>query len=519
MINILSLCIFCTLLSAMIIHIAIKLAHVYRIADHPGEHKQHSGSTPFVGGVGVFAALCVTLIMLINFYPEYMQKWLVLGFCSIVIFVTGFIDDMVRLSYKLRFIIQAVVAFIIVLVGGIVLSDLGGLFFGLPLQLGLFAIPFTVFGIIGGINIINMIDGVDGLSGSLSLTSFLLLGVVAYVAGDFANLFLIAALIGGIAGFLNYNLRRSSRACAQVFLGDNGSMLIGLVFAWLLVDISQGPNPAMRPVVAIWLLAIPLMDAISVMHRRIRMGSSPFKPDRNHLHHILLRAGYRNEEVVFAIVSLHLLFGITGLAGLYLGVPDFIMLLGFFLVYAGYFYLTLRPWHFIPPLCFLHTRLHLTPVASYGKFVGRFTVMGAENLAMIISKEIRARVDFWVQIFKQPSDDDSSKKQYSLALNIRLPDDHNILNDRTKRYVTLLQQRLEKKYDMQIRQLAARVGDKGLRESNDDDFGSLYPTDRRAAHRRCPGRRAAHHRSMGSQVLVFEVTWLNEKKVDHYVYN
>jgi UDP-GlcNAc:undecaprenyl-phosphate/decaprenyl-phosphate GlcNAc-1-phosphate transferase len=518
MISILSLFIFCTLLSAVSIRIAIKVANIYRIADHPGEHKQHNESTPFVGGVGVFSALCVTLIVLVNFYPEHMQKWLALGFCSIVIFITGFIDDMVRLSYKLRFIIQSAVAFVMVLVGGIVLSDLGGLFFGLSLQLGLLAIPFTVFAIIGGINIINMIDGVDGLSGSLSLISFLLLGVVAYVAGDLANLFLIAALVGGIAGFLNYNLRRSSWDGARVFLGDNGSMLIGLLFAWLLVDISQNPNPAMRPVTAIWLLAIPLMDAISVMHRRVRMGSSPFKPDRNHLHHILLRAGYRVEEVVFAIVSLHLLIGITGLVGLYLGVPDFVMLLGFLLVYAGYFYLTLRPWHYIPALCFLHTRLHLTPVASYGRFIGKFTVMGAENLAMMISKEIRARVDFWVQIFKQPlDDDDGSKQQYSLALNIRLPEDQHALNDRTNRYVTLLQQRLEKKYDIQIRQLAARVGDKYLRESNDNDFGSLYPTDRRAVHRRCPGRRAAYHRSMGYQVLVFEVTWLSEKKERHYI--
>ena len=516
MVNILLLFVFCTLLSAVTIYIAIKLANVYRIADHPGEHKQHSESTPFVGGVGVFAVLCVALTVLVIFYPEYIKKWLVLGFCSIVIFITGFIDDIVRLSYKLRFIIQAVVAFIMVLVGGIVLSDLGGLFFGLPLQLGLFAIPFTIFAIIGGINIINMIDGIDGLSGSLSLASFLLLGIVAYVAGDFANLFLIVALIGAATGFLKYNLRYSSWMKVRAFLGDNGSMLIGLLFAWLLIDLSQGPNPAMSPVAAIWLLAIPLMDAVSVMHRRIRMGSSPFKPDRNHLHHILMRAGYRVEEVVFAIVSLHLLIGITGLAGLYVGVPDFVMLLCFLLVYAGYFYLTLRPWHYIPALCFLHTRLHLTPVANHGIFFGKFTVIGAESLAMMISKEIRSRVDFWVQIFKQPLGDDGSKQQYSLALNIRLSTDQYTLNDRTIRYVTLLRQRLEKKYDIQIRQLAARAGDKCLRESNDDYSGD-HLMDRRVAHRRGLVRRSAHYRSMGFQVLVFDVTWSSEKKKGHYV--
>jgi UDP-N-acetylmuramyl pentapeptide phosphotransferase/UDP-N-acetylglucosamine-1-phosphate transferase len=160
------------------IHIAIKLANYYRIADHPGEHKQHNESTPFVGGVGVFATLCVAFVVLFNFFPDHKQQWLTLGICSLIIFITGFVDDILQLAYKLRLIIQMIVAFIMVLAGGIVLEDLGEIFLGLPLQLGLFAIPFTVFAVIGGINIINMIDGIDGLSGSFSLVSFCFLAIV-----------------------------------------------------------------------------------------------------------------------------------------------------------------------------------------------------------------------------------------------------------------------------------------------------------------------------------------------------
>lgn len=512
MINILLLFIFCTLLSVVTIYIAIKLVNIYNIVDHPGEHKQHIKSTPFVGGVGIFATLSVALIALGILRPEQMHQSIVIGLSSAIIFMTGFVDDVVRLSYKLRFIIQSFVAFVIVLIGGIVLEDLGELFFGWPLQLGLLAIPFTVFAIIGGINIINMIDGIDGLSGSLSLVSFLLLGVVAYAAGDSAKLFLIVALIGAVTGFLKYNLRYASWSYARVFMGDNGSMLIGLLFAWLLIDLSQGPNPAMSPVAAIWLLSIPLMDAVSVMHRRIRMGSSPFKPDHNHLHHILLRAGYRNEEVVFSIVSLHLLIGTIGLTGLYLGVPDFVLLLSFILLYFGYFFLTLRPWHYIPVLCFLHTRLHLAPSASSGIFFGRFAVMDAEKLAMMISKAIRSRMDFWVQLFMQPLDDCSSKQQYSLSLNIRLPKAENTLDNRNIRYVALLKQRLKKKYKIQLRQLSSRAGDRRFRNFNEDNFGNLRMMDQCAAHSNSTDRRVAHHRSMGSQVLVFEVTWLNEQK-------
>ncbi|GJL70903.1 MAG: hypothetical protein NMNS01_01020 [Nitrosomonas sp.] len=506
--NIFFLLLLCVALSTVSIYMAIKWANTYRIADHPGEHKQHDESTPFVGGVGLFAAVCVAFAMLISVYPEHIQKWLVLGLCSVIIFITGFTDDIVRLSYKSRLIIQSVVALIMALVGGIVLNDLGGLLFGLTLQLHLLAIPFTVFAIVGGINVINMIDGIDGLSGSLSLISLLLLGIVALVAGDMPNLLLITTLIGGISGFLFFNLRFPSQSSARVFLGDNGSMLIGLLLAWLLVDLSQGSSPAMRPVVAIWLLAIPLMDAVSVMHRRIRMGLSPFKPDRNHLHHILLRAGYRVEEVVFAIVFLHFLLGIIGLTGLYLNVPDTVMLFGFLLIYAGYLYLTLHPWHYIPALCILHTRLHLTPAASRGTFAERHTDIVAKKLARRVSKEIRSsrsRVDFWVQIFEQLSESSSSEKRYALALNVRLSRDYSYF--KIKRYIALLQQRLNNKYGIRLRQLVARKSDIDWKViDHDDDTDRLPVEDKRKAFQRTPG----------SKVLVFEVSWdvVNLKEPD-----
>ena len=493
MLNLLFLFVFCAVLSIVVIYAAIKWANFFRIADHPDEHKQHNESTPFVGGVGLFATLCVAFVVLINIYPEHLQKWLALIFCSVIIFFSGFIDDTVRLSYKLRLIIQAIVAFVMVLVGGIVLNDLGGL---LPVQLGPLAVTFTVFAIIGGINIINMIDGIDGLSGSLSLVSLLLLGLVTYISGDMPNLLLITAMIGGMCGFLFFNLRSPWRCSARVFLGDNGSMLTGLLFAWLLVDISQGPNPTMRPVAAIWLLSIPLLDAVSVMHRRIRMGISPFKSDRNHLHHILLKAGYRNEEVVFAIVSLHLLIGTIGLVSLYLGAPDLVMLFSFLLLYTGYFYLTLRPWHYIPPLCFLHTRLHITPVASCGTFIGRYTAKVAESLAMRISKEIRSKMDYWVQILKQQPENGNSKRRYALTLNLRLSKDYT--KSKINRYIVLLQQRLNNKYGIHLRQLVARKGD--------EDWGAInHCSDVSRSH--VEDKRKAFRRSLGYQVLVFEVTW------------
>ena len=151
-----------------------------------------------------------------------------------------------------------------------------------------------------------MIDGVDGLSGSVSFVTLLFIATVAFIADDRHNLMLTTALIGGVLGFLYFNLRYRKQRYARVFLGDNGSMLLGLLFAWLFVDLTQGSNPAMTPVTAIWLFSVPLMDTVSVMLRRFWLGKSPFSPDRHHLHHLMQRAGFRVSEIVFIIVLLHI---------------------------------------------------------------------------------------------------------------------------------------------------------------------------------------------------------------------
>ncbi|MDZ7621333.1 MAG: MraY family glycosyltransferase [Candidatus Competibacteraceae bacterium] len=125
------------------------------------------------------------------------------------------------------------------------------------------------------INALNMIDGLDGLSGSVSFVSLFLIAIVAFIAGENAYLSLMIILMGGVAGFLYFNLRWGTRKRAAVFLGDNGSMLLGLLFSWVLIDMSQGENRAMTPVTALWILAVPLMDAVGVMIRDIVLSSIP----------------------------------------------------------------------------------------------------------------------------------------------------------------------------------------------------------------------------------------------------
>ncbi|MGZ0018233.1 MraY family glycosyltransferase [Nitrosomonas sp. wSCUT-2] len=455
---------FSTFLSILFIRLTVYLMYSLNLADKPdAAHKLHDMHTPFVGGVGVFAALCFAFIILINHYPEHLQKCIVLATCSILIFITGFVDDAIKLGYKLRFLIQAIVALLMIFLGGIVLHELGGLLFGFPLQLGVFGIAFTLIATIGGINALNMIDGIDGLSGSIALTSLLLIGVTAYLAEDHHNLILICALAGGVIGFLYYNLRHFYQHRARVFLGDNGSMLLGLMFAWLLVDLSQNPNPAITPVTAIWLFSVPLMDMFGVMLRRMSAGQSPFAADRQHLHHLLMRSGFRVMEIVFTMVFLHGLLGIIGLAGMYMGVPEFTMFLGFLLILTGYFYLTHHPESFISLLrnfdILLNTRLKFAPVSHSNNLIGSYSAKEIEVLAKAISDELGSEMNFWIRVFRKPSESHHLGNRYATTLHIWVDKNIDLSKENIKQYIASLQWRLIEQRGIHLHRFSSRKTD------------------------------------------------------------
>lgn len=451
-------------LSMLVIRITISMTHILSITDKPDDvHKLHDTSTPFVGGIGVLAALCFAFILLINYHSEHYQKCIALIVCSVIIFITGFLDDVIKLGYKLRFVIQAVVALIMVVGGGVVVHELGNLFFGYSLQLGVFGIIFTIIATIGGINALNMIDGVDGLSGSIALTSMVLMGTAAYLAQDQHNLILIYALIGGIIGFLYFNLRHPFQLQARVFLGDNGSMLLGLLFGWLLIDLSQEPNPAITPVTAIWLFSVPLMDMFGVMLRRICAGQSPFTPDWHHLHHLLMRSGLLTSEIVFSMVLLHSVLGIIGLTGFYLGFSEFAMFVGFLFISAGYFYLTYHPLRFIAMLrnfhILLNTRLGFASTSTDKVFIGNYSKSEVENLSKLLSDELGSEMNFWIRVFKKYPRCQNTEKRYAIMLNIWLDKENSTSREILRQHVTSLQRRLIEQRGIHLHQFASRKTD------------------------------------------------------------
>lgn len=131
---------------------------------------------------------------------------------------------------------------------------------------------------------------------------------------------------------------------ARVFMGDSGSLMLGFLLAWAAIRVTQAENNALPPAVALWFFAIPLLDTVSLMLRRMLKGKSPSHPGRDHLHHILLRVGYTLSQVVHFIYLVAVAFGLIGFFGWRLGVPDAVLFYGFLAVFSLYFYGVRHAW-------------------------------------------------------------------------------------------------------------------------------------------------------------------------------
>jgi UDP-GlcNAc:undecaprenyl-phosphate GlcNAc-1-phosphate transferase len=253
--------------------------------DNPDDaRKVHTRPVPPVGGLawfcGMAAALLGSGLAGAGLLP------LLIAIAALVL--VGAIDDRFPLSGALRFVFQAVVVLALILTANFGLRDLGGILGGSTLLLGLFAVPMTVVACVGVINATNMVDGMDGVAGGLLAILFASIWLLAgeRVEGTVALYGLIALL-----PFLAANVRLPWQPRARVFFGDCGSMSAGLLVAWLLVSATQGADRAFAPVTALYLFALPLIDTVSIMLRRLAEGRSPFSPDQNHIHHLLMRRG------------------------------------------------------------------------------------------------------------------------------------------------------------------------------------------------------------------------------------
>lgn len=308
------------------------------LIDIPGGRKTHLEATPLVGGLGIFLGALVASIFIPGVLREFGPF---LSLSALVLFI-GTIDDAKDLPPNVRMLGHALIALVMALVAGVQLKTLGELSFTGPVQLGALAIPFTVFATVGVINAINMADGIDGLSGGLVIVA---LGFVAFLSignGDSHTANFIVLLACSIMTFLSMNFRRPWNLKALVYLGDAGSTMLGFMLAWLLIDGSQGERASFAPVHALWFLAIPLFDTVNLLIKRPLRGHSPFNPGTDHLHHNLLRRGFKVEQVVLILLLSAVSLGGIGLLGIYYAVNESVMFLAFIALFALYFVLSDR---------------------------------------------------------------------------------------------------------------------------------------------------------------------------------
>lgn len=302
------------------------------LADPAGGRKQHEGTIPLTGGLGMFA----------GFFIGAMASGLVAGphvALAVALFLLvfgGAADDMRDISAESKLLVQLVAALLMTSWAGVQVRQLGNLFGFGPLQLYDWAIPFSVVCAIGVINAINMVDGLDGAAGGISLTASLWLGYAALLQNLGSQVTLLLVLAAAIAGFLVWNVRFPPlREQASVFMGDAGSMMLGLALCWFSIDVTQGEGRTLAPIVCMWILAVPLLDMSRVMFVRYRRKVRIFDADRQHLHHLLLARGMSHQGASVTMAVISALCGGLALAAWRAGVPDGVLTYAFIAVFLA----------------------------------------------------------------------------------------------------------------------------------------------------------------------------------------
>lgn len=320
--------------------LALRLMHpvavLIDLLDKPCNRKQHSGSIPLIGGIAVFIGMAVSMV----FSAELsLHNRLFLISAAMMVF-TGMLDDKYDLSVRIRLIGQFLAASVIIFGGDLYISNLGNLFALGIVDMEKAGIVFTYFAVLAAMNAYNMIDGIDGLLGSLGMVSFFGIAVLTGLNGH-NEIQLIAVLAAfALLPFLLCNLS-VSKYYRKVFMGDAGSMFVGLTIVWLLTlatqpQFSENGTVAISPVTSLWLVALPIMDMVTIMVRRAKNGRNPTSPDRDHIHHFYMRAGFGPGKTLLILCAQALTFALVGIILNQLRTPEWASLLLFLAAYTVY---------------------------------------------------------------------------------------------------------------------------------------------------------------------------------------
>jgi UDP-GlcNAc:undecaprenyl-phosphate/decaprenyl-phosphate GlcNAc-1-phosphate transferase len=315
----------------------------FRLVDLPNHRKAHKGAIPLIGGLSAFAGLLVAWLISMPLT----EGFGIFLFCALMLVILGAIDDARDIPAKYRLWAQVVLGALLSYGSGIYLTTLGNLFGAGTIELAWLGPVVTIAAVIGATNAYNMIDGIDGLAGTMSLVTLGALAILFGLAGGYHLELALAITIGmALLPFLGANLQLPPFR-RKIFMGDAGSMFIGFSVVWLLVNGAQTEGGAFRPVTALWVCAVPLMDMVAIMIRRARKGQSVMMPDRDHLHHIFLRAGFSDRQALMVITAWAFVCAVIGIAGEIFQIPEWFMFGLFMAIFIAYNWAISHVWRLL----------------------------------------------------------------------------------------------------------------------------------------------------------------------------
>ncbi len=293
-----------------VIPVIIHIAELKHLVDKPGDRASHNDSIPTLGGLGIFIGFMLSFTLFADFklFPN-LQYFM---FTMIIGFFLGMKDDVIALAPSKKFVGLLIGVTALVVLGDVRITSFYGLFGIQQISYG-FSIALSIFTFLTIVNAVNLIDGINALCTATSIISSIAFGSWFYLVGSEVSLqlaILVASLIGALLAFLRFNITP-----ARIFMGDTGSLLLGVILAFLaieFIEVNSTYEGAFKiktsPVVAMGFLALPLVDMLKVFLIRIYNKKSPFHPDKRHIHHILLDLGLNHTQATGVLSVLSLLF-------------------------------------------------------------------------------------------------------------------------------------------------------------------------------------------------------------------
>ena len=291
------------MIGATFLFVAILIPFIKKIAIHvgaldiPNKRKVHSKPMPRLGGLAIFLGFLFGYMLFGE--PSSTMNSILIG--SFIIVLTGAIDDIKPLKASVKFAAQLMAAIVVTCYGKLLIQDITA--FGHYLDLNIFAYPITIFFILGCLNCINLIDGLDGLSAGISSIYFATIGIISIIMGknglDFVLTFI---MLGSVLGFLVHNFHPAS-----IFAGDSGSLFMGFMIA-VIALLGFKSVTLTSLIIPLLILAIPILDTVFAIIRRLLKGEKISKPDKSHLHHQLLNKNFSHRTTVLIIYGIDILF-------------------------------------------------------------------------------------------------------------------------------------------------------------------------------------------------------------------